>query len=295
VFTALPVWLRHEEEFVALAAAADGFVLQVHSLEKPADIHAPFVLCDPVRSLAWVRHADMLAARAGAKTRFRIALPTYGFELGFDAAGKFTGVAAERPRDWPAGTQRRTVRADAAAMARLAKTLAAQKLARADGVIWFRLPVADDRLAWDAQVFAAVVAGKPIVSRLTAQVRQSAPGLFEVVAHNSGQTTLPLPREIRLTWPAAGGVRVSAADGLRGYVFEADAAPPAAPPAVPPDALPDASPASSPSLVRARLRAAGASAVVQELAPRRSVVLGWLRFDFPAVAPPTDFIRAVVP
>ena len=35
VFTALPAWLRHEE-FRALAQAADGFVLQVHSLERPA-------------------------------------------------------------------------------------------------------------------------------------------------------------------------------------------------------------------------------------------------------------------
>ena len=47
VFTALPSWLK-QPAFADLARASDGFVLQVHSLEKPSGLDQPFSLCDPV-------------------------------------------------------------------------------------------------------------------------------------------------------------------------------------------------------------------------------------------------------
>ncbi len=47
--TALPAWLKRPG-FKRLIAAADGIVLQVHSLEKPKGIAAPFKLCDPAEA-----------------------------------------------------------------------------------------------------------------------------------------------------------------------------------------------------------------------------------------------------
>ena len=67
--TALPSWLG-QPAFKRLAAAADGYVLQVHSLQRPRALDAPFTLCEP----AAARRAVERAAQIGFP--FRVALPT---------------------------------------------------------------------------------------------------------------------------------------------------------------------------------------------------------------------------
>ncbi len=213
VFTALPVWLGHEADFTALAHAADGFVLQVHSLEKPTAPDAPFTLCDPARALAWA----VQAGRAGVP--FRVALPTYGYRVAFDATGKFFALAAEGPVPaWPAGTQVRVARADAVALAQLTQTLAAKPPPHCTGVIWFRLPVADDRLNWTWPTLAAVLRGETPTAKITAVVEWAEPGLAEIVAINAGTTSELPPARVTLRWPAA--EKVLAADGLGGFRLE---------------------------------------------------------------------------
>lgn len=211
-FTALPVWLKHAE-FAALAREADGFILQVHSLERPAGPDAAFTLCDPVRAMTWARQANEVGAP------FRVALPTYGYVLAFDPAGKFIGMAAEGRRpDWPASARLRVVRADAMAMAQLARELGAAQLAACRGVIWFRLPVPRDRMNWHATTFAAVLRGESPKRALLAKIEWVQPGLAEVVIVNDGQTTEPPPLEVAVRWPAE--ARVLAADALRGFRLE---------------------------------------------------------------------------
>lgn len=56
VITALPCWLKHRE-FRQLAEISDGYVLQVHSIERPQGPDDDFTLCDPVRSLNWIEQA----------------------------------------------------------------------------------------------------------------------------------------------------------------------------------------------------------------------------------------------
>jgi hypothetical protein len=270
-FTALPAWLKHAEDFTALAREADGFVLQVHSLEKPASIDSAFTLCDPARALDWARRADALAARAGPSgARFRVALPTYGYTLGFDAEGRFIGLAAEAPRDWPAGTRLRAVRANPRELQRLARELSAENLARLDGIIWFRLPVAGDRLAWNAETLAAVIRDTPIVSRLSAEIHRTQPGLAEIVIINRGQTAEPLPQTLRVTWTPKG--RATACDTLAGYYCYYERH-------------------GDNVLVVYRHSLAPA-----ELAPGRSRAVGWLRFDFPDEKTASAFsIHATIP
>jgi hypothetical protein len=262
-FTALPAWLKHDGDFAALARevapTGGGFVLQVHSLEKPADIDAPFTLCDPARALVWTRQADTIAARSGA--RFRIALPTYGYVLGFNESGRFIGLAAETPRDWPANTQLRAVRSDPVEMSKLAQQLAAGKFPRADGIIWFRLPVEGDRLTWNATTFATVVRGGPVESRLEAIVWRRQPGLAEIAIVNCGQTTLELPRLVRIEWTP--GPRVTACDELAGYEARFD---------------------GGHKLDLHATRAPPTSA----LAPGQSRIIGWIRFNFPDDKIPDD-------
>ncbi len=246
VFTALPVWLKHAE-FAALAHAADGYVLQVHSLERPSGPDVAFSLCDPVRALAWARQAELVGVP------FRVALPTYGYVLGFDPAGKFLGLSADGPRrDWPHDTQLRAVRAEAPAMARLAAELTRAALPHCAGVIWFRLPLATDRLNWNATTLAAILRGEIPTANLAVEVEWSSAGLAEVVIVNRGTTTEPLPRAVTVAWPAA--ERILLGDGLGGFHLENATA-------------------SSQAILRAADVPADAS-----IAPGRKMKIAWLRF-----------------
>lgn len=247
VVTALPVWLKHEE-FRMLARAADGFVLQVHSLERPIGPAAPFSLCDPARALEWAKAAD----RVGVP--FRVALPTYGYVLGFDAKGKFIALAAEGARPvWPVSTQVRVVRADARAMAELTRTLEHAALRNYLGVIWYRLPVAGDQLNWDAVTLREVLRGRVPAAAVRAEVSWAEPGLAEVVIANRGQTTEPLPASVVVRWAA--GAHLLASDGLAGFLLETRRG-------------------EAQGIVRAVNVPADAF-----LAPGREARIAWLRFD----------------
>jgi hypothetical protein len=214
VFTALPAWLRHRERFAALAEAADGYVLQVHSLEKPANgPDAPYSLCDYEKTLAWAR----LAAGTAPGRPFRVALPTYGYRLVFNAAGEFVALSAEGPEPRTGvGARTRVVRSDPAEMLRMERALATEPPPGCEGVIWFRLPVAGDRLNWDMTTFRKVLRGEEPRARLNIEARWSERGLAEIVVENRGDTSEPPPGRVRVAWPTGG--RLVASDGLGGYV-----------------------------------------------------------------------------
>ncbi|MHC4648989.1 MAG: DUF3142 domain-containing protein [Planctomycetota bacterium] len=78
--TALPCWLKRRV-FARLARASDGYVLQVHSLERPVGPQAPISLCDAAATRRWVEQAGRIGVR------FRVALPTYGYVVAFDRSG----------------------------------------------------------------------------------------------------------------------------------------------------------------------------------------------------------------
>lgn len=209
VFTALPDWLRYDE-FPALARAADGYVLQVHSLEKPRGPDDRFELCDPQRAWAWIEQAGKIGEP------FRVALPTYGYRLAFDSSGKFIALAADGPSPvWPAGTVVRTVRSDPSAMASLVRKLTAQAPAHCTGVLWFRLPVAGDRLNWDLTTLKVVMRGAEPVSRLMTEVTWTTPKLAEVNLVNRGERDEMMPSRITAQWAGAGNLQTG--DGLGGY------------------------------------------------------------------------------
>jgi hypothetical protein len=140
--TALPSWLR-SSAFARLAHAAPNYVLQVHSVERPASFDAPFTLCDP----ADARSAVERAGRLGMP--FRVALPTYGYVLAFATNGQFLGLSAEGPRrNWPAGARLREVSSNPIELAALLQGWTADRPAAMRGVIWYRLPVIVDNFNW---------------------------------------------------------------------------------------------------------------------------------------------------
>jgi hypothetical protein len=256
-FTALPSWLDHRGDFNRLARAADGFILQVHSLSLPVSPEALAPLCEPSAAMRAIR----LAARAGVP--FRVALPTYGYEAAFDKSRRFLGVSADgSARIWPEGAVLRTVRADSTELANLVSNLKQQHPASLTGFIWYRLPVEGEKLNWPWPTLAAVMNGRPPVANLHVESAASPKdaSLILVTLTNSGEAdAFQLPRTA-LEWS---GARQIAADALSGFSLDAE------------------------TVGGARLSPPAGF----RLQPSASIPIGWLRFDHP----PASFHATLLP
>lgn len=207
--TALPSWLRHRRDLGRLLDSVHGWVLQVHSLEPPSRPDAAIELCDPEAA----RRAVEAAARFGKP--FRVALPTYSYLIAFAPAGDFLGVSAEGPLpSWPPGVLVRVARSDPDALAGLLRAWTADRPEELHGVIWYRLPVAGDRLNWPWPAFQAVRAGRPPRRDLRIVRRLAEPGLLEIDLVNAGEAEEGWPVRVEVSW---GQGDLLAADGLAGY------------------------------------------------------------------------------
>jgi len=206
--TALPSWLD-QPAFKRLAAAADGYVLQVHSLQRPRTLGAPLTLCDPAAAQRAVARAALIGVP------FRVALPTYGYVTAFDTGGRFVGLSAEGPNNtWPAGVQLREVRANPVELAELVQLWATNRPAAMRGVIWYRLPVADDTLNWRWPTLAAIVAGPSPRESMRVEARRVEPGLVGISLVNDGELDISSRLTIQVRWSDA---RLVAGDGLRDF------------------------------------------------------------------------------
>jgi hypothetical protein len=194
--TVLPSWMGHSG-FRRLVEAVPRYVLQVHSLERPEGPQDSLVLCDPGSSARWVEQA----ARYGVP--FRVALPTYGYVVAFDADGRFEGLHAEGGVPHGSrGTMLRETRANPDELAALIRQWTADRPALLEGMIWYRLPVGTDDLNWSWQTLSAVLEGRSPRASVRAVSRRVEAGLYEIVVHNEGERDLPLlPVEIR--WSGA--------------------------------------------------------------------------------------------
>ncbi len=206
--TALPSWLN-ARTFPRLAAAAPNYVLQVHSVERPTDIHAPFTLCDP-------RAAQRAVERAGRiGVPFRVALPTYGYLIAFDKSGKFLGLSAEGPRrNWPEGAQLREVATDPLAMATLVQHWTASRPAAMRGVIWYRLPTIVDNFNWRWPTLGAIVAARFPQEAIRVEARRVEAGLVEINLVNAGELDFSSRLAVEVRWTKA---RLIAGDALRDF------------------------------------------------------------------------------
>ena len=208
IITALPSWLSRAE-FRRLAEASDGFVLQVHSLERPQHADDPMTLCDPAAATAAVERA----ARLGLP--FRVALPTYSYLVAFDRDDRFVGLQAEGPPlTWPPDTRLRALRANPSELAALVQTWNADRPAALQGIIWYRLPVAGDALNWHWSTLSSVMSGHTPRAILHATAERSAPGLIDLVLTNDGDADAPLPQTVTILWADA---PLLACDALAGY------------------------------------------------------------------------------
>lgn len=214
VITALPSWLKRGKAFKKLVSEADGYVLQVHSLERPGGIGEPFTLCRPESALDAVRRAGKMGAP------FVVALPTYSYLVAFDAAGKFLGIGAEGV-NWKAGTRVQEARSQPAELAGLVREWERSRPASMRGLIWYRLPIADDTLNWRWPTLRAVMEGRMPKPGIVVTAAHPDPRLTEVFLTNEGEDDFSAPVAARATW---GHGRLLACDALEGFEIAGESA-----------------------------------------------------------------------
>ncbi len=209
--TTLPSWLR-QGAFKELVEATDGYVLQVHSVERPRNLSAGFTLCDPAKAKQAVERAGEFGIP------FRVALPTYGYQVAYDAAGRFAGLAAEgTARTWPPGTRLREVRSDPLQMAGLVRFWSTNRPAAMKGILWYRFPVPGDILNWRWPTLAAIMAARSPKEDFRAESRRVEAGLVEISLVNIGELDISSRLAVEVRWSRDSGSRLLAADGLHGF------------------------------------------------------------------------------
>ena len=206
--TALPSWLD-SRAFKRLVAVATNYVLQVHSVERPRSFAAPFTLCDPRAANRWVERAGRIGVP------FRVALPTYGYTLAFDASGKFIGLSAEGPRpNWPTNAQLREVFSNPLELSALVNDWTASRPATMRGVIWYRLPTIVDNFNWRWPTLGAIVASRSLQEKLRIEPRRVEAGLVEINLVNEGELDISSRLAVEVRWS---NTRLIAGDALRDF------------------------------------------------------------------------------
>lgn len=208
--TALPSWMNNRK-FKNLIRACDGYVLQVHSLDKPDSIKEKVKLCDKDRALKWIKKADRLGIQ------FRVALPTYGYFVAYDERGQFVGLSAEGPKpSWSENTQIKTLSSDADEIADLIRAIQTNCPKNLKGFIWFRLPLESDILNWRWHTLHRIIQGESLRHEIKALIEWPQPQLAEIYLLNSGDVDAATSFTVELQVSSG----CLAADGVMGYVVK---------------------------------------------------------------------------
>lgn len=198
--TALPAWLD-SPHLPALLSTVDSSVLQVHAVSDPRR-----GLFDPDQARKWVDAWARITSKP-----FYLALPAYGVALlpQEDGAPIVEGeVSVQR------GGQRRELLADPRQLSELATELRNDPPAHLAGLIWFRLPLANDRRAWSLATLRAVARGDALDSRLALKL-SAQNGLYDISVSNQGNLDSAWPERLTLAVKGCDG-----ADALAGYALQ---------------------------------------------------------------------------
>ena len=136
-------------ELPALLGSVQQSVLQVHAVQRASQ-----GLFDAAQARQWAERWSQQS-----QTPFLLALPAYSVAL-LDEAGRRPLIEAEAPLDSRA--PRRELRSEPHAMALLLRQLREQPPPHLQGLIWFRLPLADDRRSWPLATLLAVARGEAL-------------------------------------------------------------------------------------------------------------------------------------
>jgi hypothetical protein len=198
--TALPAWLD-SPELPALLSTVDSSVLQVHAVSDPR-----LGLFDADSAWRWANAWSRITLKP-----FYLALPAYGVALMPGASGAPI-VESEVPVERDG--ERRELLADPQQLSQLGARLRADPPAHLAGLIWFRLPLANDRRAWSLTTLRAVARGDVLSSRLVLDF-SSQQGLYDIGISNEGNLDSAWPERVTLAVRDCEG-----ADALAGYALQ---------------------------------------------------------------------------
>ncbi|MHC8369403.1 DUF3142 domain-containing protein [Pseudomonas sp. MDT1-85] len=198
--TALPAWLD-SPELPALLATVDSNVLQVHAVSDPRR-----GLFDPDQARQWAKAWSRITPKP-----FYLALPAYGVALLPGVSGAPI-VESEVPIE--RGGERRELLADPRQLSKLGAELRVDPPAHLAGLIWFRLPLANDRRAWSLTTLVAVARGDTLDSRVGLKL-SAQDGLYDISVNNQGNLDSAWPEHLTLAVQGCEG-----ADALAGYALQ---------------------------------------------------------------------------
>ena len=198
--TALPAWLG-SAELPALLSVVDSSVLQVHAVSDPRR-----GLFDPDQARQWTNAWSRITEKP-----FFLALPAYGVALLPNDGG--APVVESETRIERDG-KRQELLADPQQLSQLAAQLRNDPPNHLAGLIWFRLPLANDRRAWSLTTLRAVSRGDALHSRLTLSFTEHQ-GLYDVSLINQGNLDSAWPERITVAVQGCDG-----ADALAGYALQ---------------------------------------------------------------------------
>ncbi|WP_435034160.1 DUF3142 domain-containing protein [Pseudomonas neuropathica] len=198
--TALPAWLG-SAQLPELLQTVDSSVLQVHAVSDPRR-----GLFDPDQALKWAEAWARITDKP-----FYLALPAYGVALLPDDGG---APVVESEVQLERGGQRRELLADPLQLSLLGLALRADPPAHLAGLIWFRLPLANDRRAWSLTTLRAVARGDQLTRQLGVTFSEH-DGLYDIKLDNPGNLDSAWPARITLKVQSCEG-----ADALAGYSLQ---------------------------------------------------------------------------
>ncbi len=178
--TALPCHLGRKS-FYELASVADEYVLQIHGLDVPKNIS------EKAQIMNFKTASDAIDRAERLGRRFRVAIPSYGYEILFDAKnGKFARISAENIVSRTDNLRSKFSVPDLKELCEIRKK--ALKSPNCIGVIWFRLPVIGDRLCLDRTTISEIQNGQIPEPSIGAEINVSAEDkdLREIIVSNKG-------------------------------------------------------------------------------------------------------------
>jgi hypothetical protein len=198
--TALPSWLE-SRELPALLSTVDSSVLQVHAVSDPRR-----GLFDADQAWQWAKAWSRVTTKP-----FYLALPAYGVAL-LPSVGGAPVVESEVTLEREG--LRRELLADPQSLRTIGTELRADPPKHLAGLIWFRLPLANDRRAWSLTTLRAVARGDVLDSQLTLQLSADN-GLYDIGISNRGNLDSAWPERLTLAVSGCEG-----ADALAGYALQ---------------------------------------------------------------------------
>lgn len=198
--TALPAWLD-SSQLPVLLQTVDSSVLQVHAVSDPRRGLFDFDQASKWAK-AWARITDK---------PFYLALPAYGVALLPDGGG---APVVESEVQLERGGERQELLADPLQLSQLGQALRADPPAHLAGLIWFRLPLANDRRAWSLTTLRAVARGEQLASQLGVVLSEHN-ALYDIRLDNPGNLDSAWPVRITLKVQSCEG-----ADALAGYSLQ---------------------------------------------------------------------------